>query len=222
MEKKKANFEEVLKEKSFLEKNWKMICGALLAVVAVVCLVMSYLKFYVEPQEQAASDMLATCHELYKQGNYEQALNGDGQCKGLLAVQSQYSGTDAGNLANAYIGVCYYNLGKYDEAVKALEAYSPCDDTTISASALAALANCYACQKQYDKAVSKFIEAADKANSCALSPVFLIQAGELYEMAMDNKSKAVECYEKVKKNYASSTPVKQGLIDAYIERASVK
>lgn len=222
MEKKKVNFEEVVKEKSFFEKNWKTLCAALAAVIVLVCLFVGYKKLYAEPKEEAASEALATCHELYKQGNYEQALNGDGQCKGLLSVANQYGGTEAGNLAQAYIGVCYYNLGKYDEAVKALEAFSPCSDTTISPAALAALGNSYACQKQYDKAVSKLVEAAEKANSCALSPVFLLQAGELYELALDNKAKAVECYKKVKENYAASTQVKQGMVDAYIERASVK
>ena len=189
MEKKKVNFEEVVKEKSFFEKNWKTLCAALAAVIVLVCLFVGYKKLYAEPKEEAASEALATCHELYKQGIYEQALNGDGQCKGLLSVASQYGGTEAGNLAQAYIGVCYYNLSKYDEAVKALEAFSPC---------------------------------SDKANSCALSPVFLLQAGELYELALDNKAKAVECYKKVKENYAASTQVKQGMVDAYIERASVK
>lgn len=222
MEKKNVKVEEVAKKQTFLEKNLKMLCGGLMAVLVIVGLYVGYKKLYAEPKEEAASEALASVHELYKQGKFEQALNGDGQCKGLLSVMEQYGGTEAGNLARAYAGVCYYNLGKYDEAVKALEAFSPCSDTTISPAALAALGNCYACQKQYDKAVSKFLEAADKANSCALSPVFLIQAGELYELALNNKEKAVECYQKVKDNYASSTQVKQGSVDAYIERATVK
>lgn len=220
-EKKNVNVEETAKKQSFLEKNWKMLCAVLVGIGVIIGGYYGYKKLIVEPKEESANVMLASCQDLFNQGNFEQALKGDGkECKGLLAVVNQYGGTCAGNLANAYAGVCYYNLQKYDDAIKSLEAFDVCDDTSISPAAIAALGNCYACKNQNDKAVEKLLQAANKANSSALSPGWLVQAGEIYEFGLNNKEKALECYNKVKNDFPLS--MQASMIDAYIERASVK
>ena len=51
--------------------------------------------------------------------------------KVFLKVADEFSGTAAGNLANAYAGVCYAQLGKYEEAVKYLNKFSA-DDQLVS------------------------------------------------------------------------------------------
>ena len=59
--------------------------------------------------------------QYFEQSAYEQALNGDSIGSiGFLKVADQFSGTKAANLAKAYAGICYQNLGKYEEAIKAL------------------------------------------------------------------------------------------------------
>lgn len=52
--------------------------------------------------------------------------------------------TDAGNLAQLYIGLCQANLGKWQEAVNALESFSGKGDAMISPAAEGALGNAYA------------------------------------------------------------------------------
>lgn len=55
-------------------------------------------------------------------------MNGDSiGYKGFLKVADEFSGTAAGNLANAYAGICYAQLGKYEDAVKYLDKFSAKD-----------------------------------------------------------------------------------------------
>ena len=79
--------------------------------------------------------------------------------------------------------------------------------------------NCYAEMGQLDKAAGTLLKAADKADSQALSPIYLIQAGQLFEKLGKN-SEAVKAYTLVKEKYFNSYQSMD--IDKYIERASIK
>lgn len=214
--------EEVVKEPSFLEKNWKMMAGGLGAIAVVVLGYVGYQKLVSEPKELAAAEALAGSENYIKQGDFDKALAGDGKTIGLQAELDQYGSTKSGNLAQLYAGIAYYNQGKYDEAIKSLESFDDCGDNMVSPAAIAALGNCYACKGDNQKAVDLLEKAATKADNASLSPMFLIQAGELYELALNNKDKALELYKKVKDTYKASYQVQSGEIDKYIERASVK
>ena len=124
----------------------------------------------------------------------------------------------AGELANAYAGISYAQLGQYEQAVKYLEQFSA-DDQLVTPAVLGTMGNCYAQLGQLDKAAATLVKAADKANSHALSPIYLIQAGQLYEKLGKN-SEAVSAYKTVKEKYYNSYQAMD--IDKYIERASIK
>ena len=140
-------------------------------------------------------------------------MNGDSiGYKGFLKVADEFSGTAAGNLANAYAGICYAQLGKYEDAVKYLDKFSA-KDQLVSPAILGTIGNCYAEMGQLDKAAGTLLKAADKADSQALSPIYLIQAGQLFE-------KLGKAYTLVKEKYFNSYQSMD--IDKYIERASIK
>jgi tetratricopeptide (TPR) repeat protein len=73
--------------------------------------------------------------------------------------------------------------------------------------------------KEYDKATEYLMKAAEKADNSSLSPLFLIQAGEIYE-EQGKYDKALQAYNKVKDNYPQS--YQAGDIDKYIERATLE
>ena len=189
--------------------------------------ILSYKTYISGPREQEASTALAKGQDYFANQQYEIALKGDSTgYRGFLNIASDYSSTDAGNLANLYAGLCYANLDKWNDAVKYLEKYSPADDEMVSPAATAALGNAYAHVKQPDKAVEYLKKAAKMADSEAegnannsLSPTFLIQAGEILE-SQNKKDEALKIYQDIKKKYVNS-PV-YGEIDKYIERVSVK
>ena len=59
------------------------------------------------------------------------------------------------------------------------------------------------------------VKAAKKADNNTLSPIYLIQAGQIYE-SMDQKDKALDCYTQIKNKYQQSMQYNE--IDKYIER----
>lgn len=224
----KGTVEEALSQKeAVFMKHKKAISAAIVVVILIVAGVLSYETYISGPREQEASTALAKGQDYFANQQYEIALKGDSTgFRGLLNIASDYSSTDAGNLANLYAGLCYANLDKWNDAVKYLEKYSPADDEMISPAATAALGNAYAHIKQPDKAVEYLKKAASMADSEAegnannsLSPTFLIQAGEILE-SQNKKDEALKIYQEIKKKYVNS-PV-YGEIDKYIERVSVK
>ena len=108
-------------------------------------------------------------------------------------------------------------MQKYDEAAKMLEDFDLQDDAVISPAALGALGNVYAQLGQNDKAIKTLLKAAKLADSDSLTPIFLIQAGELYE-AEGQPEKALALYNQIKKEYVNSIAYQE--IDKYIERVS--
>ena len=156
-------------------------------------------------------------------------LTGDGASyAGFVKIASDYSGTDAANLADLYAGLCYANLGKWTEAVTYLEKFSTKNDAMISPAAVAALGNAYANTGNIDKAISTLKKAADMADSKAaddtnnsLSPTFLIQAAQLLEKTNKN-DEALKIYQDIKKKYVNAQVVQSSEIDKYIERVAEK
>ena len=214
------DMEEALStSEAFIIKYKSRILGAIAAVVIIIAGFMGYKHFISEPNEIKASAALFKGEQYFGADNFETALNGDSiGYKGFLKVADEFSGTAAGNLANAYAGVCYAQLGKYEEAVKYLNKFSA-DDQLVSPALLGTMGKCYAQAGQLDKAAATLMKAADKADSQALSPIYLIQAGQIYEKLGKN-SEAVNAYTLIKNKYFNSYQSMD--IDKYIERASIK
>lgn len=214
------NVDEALStSEAFLIKYKNVLLGAVAALVIVVCGYLGYKHFISEPKEAKASEALFRGEQYFGAESYELALNGDSLgYAGFLKIADEFSGTVAGNLANAYSGICYAQLGKYEDAVKYLDKFNG-KDQLVAPAILGTIGNCYAQMGQLDKAAATLIKAANRANSLSLSPIYLIQAGQIFEKQGKN-AEAVEAYKQVKNKYANSYQAMD--IDKYIERASLK
>ena len=212
------NVEDALTQsEAFLIKNKKAIIGAVLAIVIIVAGVVMYKNLYAQPREEKAQAALFKGQEYFEADKYEQALNGDSiGYKGFLKVAEEYSGTDAANLAKAYAGLCYAHLGKYEEALKALDSFSG-NDQLVAPAMKGAMGNCYAQLGQLDKAVSLLLQAAEEANSNAISPIYLQQAGEIL-VKQGKYDDAINAYTTIKEKYFRSYQSMN--IDKYIEAPS--
>jgi tetratricopeptide (TPR) repeat protein len=69
-----------------------------------------------------------------------------------------------------------------------------------------------------DKGVVKYIEAADFASNSFNTPVFLMKAGELYELK-GKFPEALKVYERIESQYPESTEGTS--IDKYIARVKI-
>ncbi|MCM1109520.1 MAG: tetratricopeptide repeat protein [Clostridium sp.] len=205
-------------QETFIEKYKNQLIIGLIALVVVVGGAFAYRTYVYLPKENKASEALYKNEQLFSRGEFDKALNGDGKdAVGFLQVIDEFGSTKAGNLAELYAGMCYAQLGKYEEAAKYLESYDQADDALISPAAVGMLGNCYAQLNQLDKATATLTKAAKMADNNALSPSYLLQAGIIYE-SQGNKEKALECYKTIKEKYIRS--VQYGTIDKYIERVS--
>lgn len=214
---------------AFVSKYKKPISIVVAVLILLVVGIFSYKYFVSGPREDKASTALGLGQEYFNNEMYDIALNGDkANYAGFLKIASDYSGTDAANLANLYAGLCYANLDKWQEAVKYLDEYSPSDDAAVSPAAIAALGNAYAHVNQLDKAVSNLKKAAKMADSeghkgvnNSLSPVFLLQAAIILD-SQNKTDEALKLYQEIKEKYVNSAVVQSQEIDKYIERAKNK
>jgi len=213
------NVEDALTQsEAFLIKYKNAIIGGVVAVIIIVAGFIMYKNLYAEPREEKAQAALFKGQEYFEQDAFEQALNGDSiGYTGFLKVADEYSGTKAANLAKAYAGICYAQLGKYEEAVKMLDSFNG-KDQMVTPAILGAAGNCYAQLGQLDKAASTLLSAADKADNNTLSPIFLIQAGEIL-VKQGKYDDAVNAYTKIKDKYFQSYQAMD--IDKYIEQAKL-
>lgn len=210
-------FDETLAaSKTFFEKNKNAIlygCGGLLAIVIAALLIH---QFYITPRNNRANESIFYAEQLFMDGNYEKALNGDEANMGFLGVIKEYGSTKAGNIACLYAAKCYAATEKYQEAIEMLEKFSSCGDQMISPAAIALKGNCYAELGQNEEAAALLVKAAEKADNNTISPTCLLQAGQLY-MALGNNAKALDCYKQIKSKYQQSSVYYD--IDKYIEQA---
>lgn len=213
------NVEDALTQsEAFLIKYKNAIIGGVVAVIIIVAGFIMYKNLYAEPREEKAQTALFKGQEYFEQDAYEQALNGDSiGFVGFLKVADDFSGTKAANLAKAYAGICYAQLGKYEEAVKMLDSFNG-KDQMVAPAILGAAGNCYAQLGQLDKAASTLMSAADKADNNTLSPIFLMQAGEIL-VKQGKYDDAVDAYTKIKDKYFQSYQAMD--IDKYIEQAKL-
>ena len=213
------NVEDALTQsEAFLIKYKNAIIGGVVAVIIIVAGFIMYKNLYAEPREEKAQAALFKGQEYFEQDAFEQALNGDSiGYAGFLKVADDYSGTKAANLAKAYAGICYAQLSKYEDAVKMLDSFDGSDQMVVPA-ILGATGNCYAQLGQLDKAASTLLSAADKADNNTLSPIFLLQAGEIL-VKQGKYDDAVNAYTKIKDKYFQSYQAMD--IDKYIEQAKL-
>ena len=213
------NVEDAMTQsEAFLIKYKNAIIGGVVAVIIIVAGFIMYKNLYAEPREEKAQAALFKGQEYFEQDAFEQALNGDSiGYAGFLKVADDYSGTKAANLAKAYAGICYAQLGKYEDAVKMLDSFDG-SDQMVAPAILGATGNCYAQLGQLDKAASTLLSAADKADNNTLSPIFLLQAGEIL-VKQGKYDDAVNAYTKIKDKYFQSYQAMD--IDKYIEQAKL-
>jgi len=197
------------KTDQFVEKNWKNVLYAIVALVVVIVGYFGVKQLSSSKNAEASnSEALYQAQFDFEAGNYSSAL------ENFESVINEYGSTKAGNLAKAYAGLCQKELKQYDEAISYLKDYDG-NDSNVAPAILSALGDCYVAKEAYSDAAKSFEKAASKANNAQFSPIYLKKAGLAYEKAGDN-TKALKAYEAIKNNWADSELANS--IDKYIVR----
>jgi TolA-binding protein len=134
---------------------------------------------------------------------YKLSLNGSEGKFGFIKIADEYSGTDAGNLANYYAGMAYLNTGKYAEAIDFLSKFSS-EDIVLNAMAKGAIGDAYSQQNKTKEALENYVKAAESNKNDFTTPRFLLKAGKT-ALALGNKEEALKYFTDIKDNY-DATP----------------
>jgi len=202
----------------FFEDHYQMILSIVGGLALVVVLVFAYIRFVKEPKNREAQAAMFMAQRYFEADSLTKALNGDGVNMGFLAVADEYSSTDAGNLANYYLGIIYMQKGEFDNAIESLKKFDS-DDLIVSSMAKGLLGDAYLEKNDQENALKYYTEAANKNKNSFTSPMYLLRAGMVYEI--QNKWKeALKQYDVIKKEYSKSAEGQE--IDKYISRANAK
>lgn len=203
--------ETASRTEDFVQKNQKYILGLLGAIALLTIGYLLYQRFIAEPKQDDAADQLFVAQQ-----NFQKAVDGDAKADslfnlvlkgsegkfGVVKIAEEYSGTDAGNLANYYAGIAYLNTGKYDEAIKSLEKFSSKDEV-LSTLAIGAIGDAYSQKNQAKEALSYYVKAANAKKNELTTPRFLLKAGKT-ALALGNKADALKYFTDIKENYENT------------------
>lgn len=207
------NVQEALNTTSaWIEKNQNKLTWAVTIIVAIVVGVLALNTYVIKPKAVEVNNENAKAVTYFMQGDWEKALNGDdAECIGFQAIADEYKCYQGGKLAALYAGICYYQLGQYEDAAVYLSKFSA-DDLTIEPAALQLLGDTYVQLEEYGKAAKAF-EAAAKSGNDIIAPMSLKKAGFVH-LELGNKVAAKKAFETIKADYPASTEAQD--IEKYI------
>lgn len=207
-----AVVEAVSKTEKFFNENGKLLSIIAVAVVVIAAGIFCWFKFAYQPKVEEAQGQMAYAEQNFRAGDFELALNGDGNVLGFAQVIDEY-GAKAGKSVYFYAGVCELQLGNWDAAIRYLDSYKG-KDAILKARATACIGDAYVGLEEYGKALGYFEKAAAMADNIYAAG-YLLKAGVTAEKLGQN-AKALECYKKIKDQYPSSM---EGYdVDKYIGR----
>ncbi|MBS4014182.1 MAG: tetratricopeptide repeat protein [Bacteroidetes bacterium] len=209
--------EEALgKSEQFIEKNQNKIVWVVLAIVLIIGGYIGYNRFIIEPREKEASAEIFMAQKYFEKDNYKMALEGDGFYMGFLDIIDNYGMTKSANLSKYYAGICYLNLGEFENAIDQLGSFKK-RDMILGAMAYGAMGDAYLELDNKEEALKNYRKAASHKPNKLTSPIYLLRAAQLEEH-MGNYKSALDLYKKIKTDFHGSAEATD--IDYYIGRVS--
>jgi tetratricopeptide (TPR) repeat protein len=189
----------------WVEANQKPILFGLIGLAALIGGYFWY-NNYKSKQNDKGYAAAVRAEQRFEQDSFAAALSNPG---------GGFSGSDAGNAAQYQAAVSYLNLGKFDEAIKAMESFSANGEIAPTMKN-GILGDAWSEKKDFKKALSFYKQAGASGGVDDLKAYYLKKAGLLSEVQKDY-SGAVSIYKEIKNNY-SATSDGNG-IDKFILRA---
>ncbi|MCD4768668.1 MAG: tetratricopeptide repeat protein [Bacteroidales bacterium] len=210
------NVEETLtRTERFIEDNYRSLLYGLVIVVVIVGAVW-LIRLSITGKSDDARSQMYVAEEYFANDSINLALYGDGNYLGFIDIADEYSSTKPGNIANYYAGVCYLRNGDYEDAIDYLNRFRK-NDLTISPLAYGCTGDAWVELGDIQKGIDFYLKAADHSDNLFYNPLYLLKAGQLYEMD-GNRDKALELYQRIKDDYPNSN--EGNTIEKYIARVN--
>jgi len=184
----------------FYNENKKLIWGIVIAVLVIGAGILAYNKFIFQPKCIEAMQQCYPAEMSFQEGEYELALNGDGNNLGFADIISEY-GSKAGEAVYLYAGICELQLGNNEEALSYLKKYNG-KEPILAARARACEGDAYVALGDYAAAVRSYKAAVAVADN-VFAAGYLLKEGSAYE-ALGQKAEALACYKTIETDYPQS------------------
>ena len=181
----------------FFKKNQKVIEWVLIAIIVIILGILAYNKWVLAPAKQEAQGQMFPAEQQFRDGNFEAALNGDGNILGFNQIIDQY-GKKGGKSVYFYAGICNLQLGNYQEAIDLLRKYST-KDKVMQGRTLCAIGDAYCNLQYYSNALANYKNAAAVEEN-AFAATYLLKAGLVCEETGDMDG-ALKFYKEIETKY---------------------
>jgi Uncharacterized protein conserved in bacteria len=181
----------------FFKKNQKVIEWVLIAIIVIILGILAYNKWVLAPAKQEAQGQMFPAEQQFRDGNFEAALNGDGNILGFNQIIDQY-GKKGGKSVYFYAGICNLQLGNYQEAIDLLRKYST-KDKVMQGRTLCAIGDAYCNLQDYTNALANYKNAAAVEEN-AFAATYLLKAGLVCEETGDMDG-ALKFYKEIETKY---------------------
>jgi len=202
----------------YIEENQRTLTLIVAVIALSVGAFFAYNKYHLEPLQEEASQQMWRAEKYFEVDSLDKALYGDMNFPGFEEIADEYSGTEAANLSNYYIGLIYMKKGDYELAIDYLKDFSS-DDVMLSSVALGAIGDAYAQLGNLEEAAAHYKMAANNNANEFTTPLYLMRAGKTYD-AIGMYSKSLPLYKTIKKEYPETTEGRE--VEKYLVRAEEK
>jgi tetratricopeptide (TPR) repeat protein len=201
-----------LKHKFNSNKNAKIATYAVGGVLVLIIGYFGYRQLVWKPANEKSKDAFWPGLNLAAKDSTDQAI------EELKGVVKKYDGKIGGEDAQFTLARQYMAKGEFKKALTQLEGVD-LNDTYVAAMTIGLQADCHSEMKDYEKAGTLYLKAADVNPNDFTSPMYLYKAGLCAEKVKDFEA-AVESYTRIKDDYPNYASQKS--IEKYIARASSK
>ena len=187
----------------FFEEHKNKILTTLVVVLVAVLGFVGYKKFIQGPKENDAITSMYKAQYYFEQDSFKIALNGDGANIGFQTIVDNYGSTKAGNLAQYYIGVCQYKLGKYQESITALEDFK-CADPLLLGRKFEIIADANMELNKVDVGIENYKKSAENVKGNELLEPMVLSKLAIAAYVNKKPEIAKEAFEQLKNNYPNT------------------
>lgn len=187
----------------FYRRNKVAVISGGIGLVLVIGLIIGYF-IQSSQQEEESQILLSTAEQYLMQGDYQRALFGDDEelTLGFSQIADNYSGTNAGNLANYYAAIAEYEMENYEEALQYMEQFSV-PEGIVGVGPLSLHAVILSELGEHEQAAQIYLRAANWNENNSTTPFNLLEAALAFREAGLNEQ-AMEQLDKILSQYPDS------------------